>query len=36
MRLKGINAEFINKKRNSYTVPVALGLQVVKPTAIQF
>jgi len=32
VRLKGINAEFIDKKCNTYRVPAALGLKVVKPT----
>lgn len=32
MRLKGNNAEFTNKKCNSYTVPVGLGLKGVKST----
>ena len=32
MRLKGNNAEFTNKKFNSYTAPVAIGLKGVKST----
>jgi hypothetical protein len=28
LRLTGVNSEFINKKCNSYTVPVTLGLKL--------